>query len=172
MQVETLVALPALSIRQPWASYVIAGLKSLELRDWSTSYRGWLWIHAGRTLDVEALATAGIASRDFRTGGLLGIARLVACAPIASAAQWQALRNEHRSPGTFTRGTYAWTFEDTVALDEKIDALGALRLYRLDDGTRAEIARQLAQTAAQAEFTDAVRAIPEPDATSLRGPSA
>ncbi len=38
----------ALTIRQPWASLIAAGVKTIETRSWSTRYRGPLAIHAGK----------------------------------------------------------------------------------------------------------------------------
>ncbi len=35
-----------LSVRQPWASYIAYGMKTVEHRAWSTDYRGELLIHA------------------------------------------------------------------------------------------------------------------------------
>lgn len=37
----------ALTLRQPWASLVALGVKTIETRSWSTKYRGPLAIHAG-----------------------------------------------------------------------------------------------------------------------------
>lgn len=39
----------ALTIRQPWASLIAAGVKTIETRSWSTKYRGPLAIHAGKS---------------------------------------------------------------------------------------------------------------------------
>lgn len=38
----------ALTIRQPWASLIAHGVKTIETRSWSTKYRGPLAIHAGK----------------------------------------------------------------------------------------------------------------------------
>lgn len=38
----------ALSLHQPWASLVALGVKTIETRSWSTSYRGPLAIHAAK----------------------------------------------------------------------------------------------------------------------------
>jgi len=38
----------ALTIRQPWASLIALGVKTIETRSWSTRYRGPLAIHAGK----------------------------------------------------------------------------------------------------------------------------
>lgn len=37
----------ALSVRQPWASLICSGRKTIELRTWSTKYRGDIVILAG-----------------------------------------------------------------------------------------------------------------------------
>lgn len=40
----------ALSIRQPWASLIVAGVKDIENRSWRTTYRGPVLIHAAQTM--------------------------------------------------------------------------------------------------------------------------
>jgi hypothetical protein len=54
----------ALSIRQPWAWAIIAGLKPVENRTWSTNYRGPVLVHASFKMDSFDLA----ADRDIRKG--------------------------------------------------------------------------------------------------------
>lgn len=59
----------ALTIRQPWASLIAAGVKTIETRSWSTKYRGRLAIHAGLSFhpfdDAHArLVSAGVAPMD------------------------------------------------------------------------------------------------------------
>lgn len=44
-----------LSVRQPWAFLIIAGLKPIENRTWKTDYRGELHLHAGKSFDWDAL---------------------------------------------------------------------------------------------------------------------
>lgn len=43
-----------LSVRQPWAWLLCAGLKNVENRNWRTNYRGELFIHAGKSFDWDA----------------------------------------------------------------------------------------------------------------------
>lgn len=38
----------ALSLTQPWAALLAVGAKTIETRDWPTSYRGWFAIHASK----------------------------------------------------------------------------------------------------------------------------
>ncbi len=46
-----------LSMHQPWASLLVAGIKTHEGRSWPTKYRGRLWIHAAaaKPQDVESV---------------------------------------------------------------------------------------------------------------------
>lgn len=36
----------AISIKQPWASFIAAGIKDIENRTWKTNFRGRVYIHA------------------------------------------------------------------------------------------------------------------------------
>jgi len=56
----------AITLHQPWASLIIAGVKRFETRSWGTQWSGLLVIHAGKTLDVD-------------TGNRVFMSRLIAC---------------------------------------------------------------------------------------------
>jgi hypothetical protein len=90
----------ALTLTQPWASLVMAGVKRIETRGWQTRYRGPLVIHAARgwTAETHALARdlmdrdilparPGVVERygghnpDLPLGAALGIAQLVDVCP-------------------------------------------------------------------------------------------
>lgn len=43
----------ALTLHQPWAQLVALGVKTIETRSWSTSYRGPLAIHAGKNTEYD-----------------------------------------------------------------------------------------------------------------------
>lgn len=51
----------AISLWQPWASAIAIGVKKIETRGWSTSYRGPLAIHAAKTKDHLAFAQTPLA---------------------------------------------------------------------------------------------------------------
>lgn len=53
----------ALSVRQPWAFALIAGVKDIENRTWASSHRGLLIIHAAKKRDakMEAAVIAKVA---------------------------------------------------------------------------------------------------------------
>ena len=44
-----------ITIKQPWATLIAEGLKKYEFRTWNTKYRGDILIHAGNSIDKEAM---------------------------------------------------------------------------------------------------------------------
>jgi hypothetical protein len=73
----------ALSIRQPWATLVVYGIKTIEIRTWSTKRTGLIYIHAGREADRRDDAWRFVPKEllEFteRRGGIVGQARLREC---------------------------------------------------------------------------------------------
>ncbi len=44
-----------LTVKQPYASLIAYGIKEFEFRTWKTKYRGEVLIHAGKSVDKEAM---------------------------------------------------------------------------------------------------------------------
>lgn len=121
--------LKCLSIRQPWAWWIVNGHKCVENRTWSTSYRGLLLIHAGKTIDKSAYAWAaenGIDVPDDEQlvrGAIIGSAWLVGCQDLASDP---AVLEKH-APWAF--GPRCWLLEQPRVLDEPVAYKGRLGLF-------------------------------------------
>ena len=83
----TLLKLPVLSIRQPYAWLVVNGIKDIENRSWRTNHRGPLLIHASAnqadlyTDVIEACLSNGQVSMPeaYDVGGVVGIVDVVDC---------------------------------------------------------------------------------------------
>lgn len=90
------VTISALSLRQPWAAFVVYWQKWIENRYWNTSYRGEFLIHAAKGMTRlefdEALEFARPVLGDkcpseaelrarLQFGGIIGRARLVGVVP-------------------------------------------------------------------------------------------
>lgn len=91
------MGMKALSIRQPWAGLIVAGIKDIENRSRRTTHRGPLLIHASqrrarRTL-AEIASKYGLSLSDELvklcelTGGIVGEVTIVDCVS-ASASKW------------------------------------------------------------------------------------
>lgn len=70
-----------LSVRQPWASLIVNGTKTIENRSWRTHYRGPLLIHASRTVDRDACRVHGLDPESLPTGVIIGMVTVADCTP-------------------------------------------------------------------------------------------
>lgn len=71
-----------ITIKQPYASLIAEGLKEYEFRTWKTKYRGEILIHAGKSIDKQAMKKFAIYNLDYPTGCIIAKANLVDCVPI------------------------------------------------------------------------------------------
>jgi hypothetical protein len=123
----------AISLWQPWASAIAAGLKQVETRGWSTSYRGPLAIHAAkhRTLDEEifwglnientglmdSFKSIGVSSFDeLPFGAIVCTCVLEHCAHSESFGSTWALSETEELFGNYSCGRFGWILRDVVPI--------------------------------------------------------
>ena len=116
----------AVSIRQPWAELILAGRKRIEVRSWSTVYRGPLWLHIGQKTDRSLETRFGL-TQVFH-GGFAGMVQLKAVLPL-TPERWVGWRHLHLDSGEYRCGLYAWLFSEPIRLSEPIHSPGNLRLF-------------------------------------------
>lgn len=104
----------ALTIHQPWAWAIAQGYKTIENRNWVTSYRGPLLIHAGRSRkSIESgrrfLGRLGIEMPDadqLAFGAIMAITRLKHCLELEAVIE-----------NPFAEGPICWVLEDVHAIE-------------------------------------------------------
>jgi hypothetical protein len=83
----------AITVKQPWASLIVEGIKDIENRTWKTNFRGRVLIHAGRSIlrpqecnftDVQWDSIRGdmrydILHSDLPSGAIIGSVEIVDC---------------------------------------------------------------------------------------------
>jgi len=120
----------ALTICQPWAWLIVHGPKRYENRQWQTSYRGPLLIHAGKSRHcikenaLERWRAQGLVipvASDLPFGAVVGICRLADCLPIG------------RLDDEWASGPWCWRLENVRAFEQPIPCRGGLRLFDLPD---------------------------------------
>lgn len=72
----------AITIKQPFASLIVEGLKEYEFRTWKTNYRGEILIHAGKNVDAEAMKRFENFPLEYPTGCIIAKATLTDCVPV------------------------------------------------------------------------------------------
>lgn len=91
----------AITIRQPWASAIVAGIKTIEVRTWSTRHRGPLAIHAAATVDTDYWPAED--EFELPTSAVIGVCDLVECRPLTEKDRKEACFNEGA-----VEGLWAW----------------------------------------------------------------
>lgn len=136
-----------LSVRQPWAAWIVLGAKDVENRSWATKYRGPLLIHAGQTPEnvmfdpqrdlaperYESVkrATLAIEPDDYRAalkvidvaftrGAIIGLVDLV-CVGTRTNTCWA------------DQGVWQWTIANPGYFAEPIPYKGRLGLFEVPD---------------------------------------
>jgi ASCH domain len=117
---------PALSVQQPWAELLVEGRKSIEIRAWSTDYRGRLWLHASSKSQPELEQLFGL--EDTYKGGFVGSILLSAIVPMTSD-RWVQWRSSHLDAGQYRHGMFAWIMEAPHRFLTPVRGKGQLRLF-------------------------------------------
>ena len=92
----------ALSIKQPWAALLAAGVKTVEVRTWPTTRRGTVFLHAAKVPDPRPHGWTFVASPDVTrgaelAGGIVAVAELVDCVTYPDAEAFAADAARHRN---------------------------------------------------------------------------
>ena len=102
----------AISLKEPWASLMLEGKKTMETRVWKTNYRGKLLLCASKN------QKSAISGRAFATANLVDI-RLMAKA------------DEKDACCKVYDGVYAWILSDITAI-KPFEVNGSLGLFNID----------------------------------------
>ncbi|MCU0705605.1 MAG: ASCH domain-containing protein [Fimbriiglobus sp.] len=92
----------ALSVKQPWAALLVAGVKLVEVRTWGTRRRGPVLIHASRIPDDRPHGWALVTDPAVRqltdlAGGIIGVAELTDCLEYPTAERFAADGPRHHN---------------------------------------------------------------------------
>lgn len=68
-----------ITIKQPFASLIAAGIKEYEFRTWKTNYRGELLIHAGKGVDKKAMKKFEKYNLEYPRGAIIAKVNLTDC---------------------------------------------------------------------------------------------
>lgn len=126
-----------LTLLNPWATLLVAGIKTIETRSWRTNYRGWLAIHssAKTKTKLQDLSLFGEFTFDYTkildlckfNGFIIASCKLVDVVPAESIRD--SLSSFERYAGNYKDGRFAWVLENIQRLPVPIPAKGRLGLW-------------------------------------------
>jgi hypothetical protein len=129
--------LTAITLHQPWASLIAKGCKQYETRDWPTSYRGSIAIHAGRKPkskqelrehDKVLASFKDLLNEDCPYSSVIAIAQLTDVIYMTEEFIGQQSATELRC-GNWAVGRYAFKLENVRAI-APIPAVGKQGLWK------------------------------------------
>lgn len=110
---------PALSVKQPWAALLAAGVKTVEVRTWATRKFGPVLIHAAKNSDDRPDGWALVTTPELTAlaalrGGVIGVATLTECLKYRTAEAFAGAAEAHRNAPDWFRagGLYGFVFQD------------------------------------------------------------
>lgn len=76
-----------ITVKQPYASLIAAGIKEYEFRTWKTKYRGEILIHAGKSIDKHAMKRFNKYKLEYPVGCIIAKGNLTDCIKIDAEAR-------------------------------------------------------------------------------------
>ena len=134
----------ALSLWQPWASFMDLGYKTNETRSWATNYRGPLIIHAAKNItavkDADDILEEGgidmskrsvVAGTQWPRGVILCVVDLIDCVPTEKIRD--GLTQLERAMGDYSDGRFAWMTKHVRRIKPAIPYRGMQGLFTIPD---------------------------------------
>ncbi len=91
----------AICIRQPWASLILSGIKTIETRGWKTNHRGELLIVASKKPQIDGLPC----------GQAIAIVKIIDCRRMTK-------HDEIAAGCRLFPGAWAWVLEDVCKIQQ------------------------------------------------------
>jgi hypothetical protein len=134
-----------LSVRQPWAWAVARGQKPIENRNWDTTYRGELAIHASLRLDTDALESPLVRGAGWDPADPIAAAGMIVAVVSLTDVCAAATSGEPCDCGPWAEaGYFHWRLGDVRPLPRPFATTGQPSLWTASPDLAAEVAGILA----------------------------
>jgi activating signal cointegrator 1 len=117
----------AISLWQPWATFMINGHKQIETRHWSINHRGSLLIHAAKNQSE--------CDQHFRKtlpfGAILGKVDVIDCVPTEELIK--RISQKEAELGNYEPGRFGWVCDNVMIFSKPIPYKGQQGLFDVPD---------------------------------------
>ena len=125
----------AITIKQPFASLIAAGLKEYEFRTWKTKYRGEILIHAGKGVDKKAMKKFEHLYLEYPSGCIIAKVTLADCIKVDDELRKKLSERNAEIYSSIIKHTewegYGFKLENIVKT-EPIPAKGKLSIWEFE----------------------------------------
>ena len=119
----------ALTIKQPYASWIVNGYKEYEFRSWKTNYQGKILIHAGLSKEKDKMKDYDL---DYPLGCIIGEATIIDCIQVNEDLDNKLRQINPIIYGNNHIGMYAWKLGNVIKYDKPIYIKGKLGLWNYE----------------------------------------
>jgi hypothetical protein len=140
--------LKAISLHQPWASAVPAGVKPDETRHWKTALRGELAIHAAKKWDGETADWWRLHAKQHGfpnqppLGCIVAVVTLLNIVP--TEERLTAITKEQEGWGNYGPKRFAWMLGNVRPLRHPVMTIGRQSIWTLPPEIEAAVWREVA----------------------------
>lgn len=136
-------SIKAWSVRQPYATLIMLGLKQIETKTKTTKFRGTVMVHASSTMGPRERAVAireGFDPDALPRGVLLGSVEIV------DSQRVEDLKVDavERSVGDYSAGRWGWKLQNARPLASPVTCAGALSFWKVPAAAASKVSAQLA----------------------------
>lgn len=141
----------ALTIKQPWASLIVEGIKDIENRTWRTNFRGRIYVHAAQTnvlkviskMDDQQLKLTSSHELDLHYSAIIGEVDIIDCVlnhESVWAEQMEYYKCEETGINILAKGqpyVWNWVLANPVKYDQPIlNVKGKLSFWEFNPQVR------------------------------------
>ncbi len=121
-----------ITLKQPWATLIIAGYKKYEFRSWKTNYRGKILIHTGKSIDKEGMDRVKHLNLEYPTSKILGEVEIIDCLELNSEINKRIIGENPTIYGHKEERTgYAWVLKNNKKIEDSRITKGKLGIWNI-----------------------------------------
>lgn len=120
--------LRALSVAQPWATCIISKGKNIENRSWNTKFRGYVAIHASKSIDSERFEYCQDNYKCDLTPDNIDFGAIIGFAEIVDVITKKDITRETKK---WFQGDFGFHLKNIIKLKNPVKVNGALGFWKV-----------------------------------------
>lgn len=121
-----------ITLKQPWATLIVAGYKKYEFRSWKINYRGKILIHAGKSFDKEDMDRVKHLNLEYPTSMILGEVEITDCLELNKDINKKIIKENPTLYGHKEERTgYAWVLKNNKRIIDNRVIKGKLGIWNI-----------------------------------------
>lgn len=121
-----------ITLKQPWATLVAEGIKEYEFRTWKFNYRGEILIHAGASIDKEAMKRVEHLNLKYPKSKILAKVEISDCIELNKEICENINKKNPLIYGNKIRSGYAWKLTNIKKIELKDEISGKQGIWYYD----------------------------------------